>query len=93
MLVLVIFLIAYVVANFFYYITFHPLAKVPGPKLCGVTRIPYWVACITGTDVFWLHKLHQKYGPIVRFGPWDVSFTAAEAWKPVYGVVKDRREK
>ncbi|KAI3321449.1 cytochrome P450 [Xylariaceae sp. AK1471] len=85
-LVLTAILVSYVVTDFLYYITFHPLAKIPGPKLCGVSRIPYWTACITGTDVFWLHKLHVKYGPIVRFGPWDVSFAAAEAWKPVYGV-------
>lgn len=89
---LLIFFVLYLVASGLYGITFHPLATVPGPKLCGISRIPYWVACLKGQDVFWLHELHRQYGPVLRFGPQDLSYAANE-WKPIYGLGKNKREK
>ncbi|KAI1146087.1 cytochrome P450 [Nemania diffusa] len=88
---LLIFFVLYLVASGLYGITFHPLATVPGPKLCGISRIPYWVACLKGQDVFWLHELHRQYGPVLRFGPQDLSYAANE-WKPIYGLGKNKRE-
>ncbi|KAI8627898.1 cytochrome P450 [Xylariaceae sp. FL1651] len=85
-------LVVYFLGDLLYHITVHPLAAIPGPILCGISRIPYWIACIRGQDIFWLHRLHQTYGPAVRFGPRDVSYATAEAWKPVYGPVKHKRE-
>ncbi|KAH7174263.1 cytochrome P450 [Fusarium flagelliforme] len=68
-----------------YYITFHPLANIPGPKLCGITRIPYWLVLIKGEDVKWMKALHDRYGPVVRFGPTDVSYATGEAWNEIAG--------
>jgi cytochrome P450 len=73
----------YLIGNAIYLAVFHPLADLPGPKLLGITRIPYWLATIRGEDVRWMKKLHDEYGPIVRFGPTDVSYITAEAWKDV----------
>ncbi|KAF5679249.1 cytochrome P-450 monooxygenase [Fusarium heterosporum] len=68
-----------------YYVTLHPLASLPGPKICAVTRIPYWLAALSGDDVKWMKRLHDRYGPVVRFGPTDVSYTASEAWNDIHG--------
>lgn len=35
-------------------------------------------------------ELHRKFGPIVRIGPNEISFTCAEAWKEIYGMRRDQ---
>ncbi|KAF3003227.1 hypothetical protein E8E13_009911 [Curvularia kusanoi] len=82
----------YLIAQCIYLLIFHSLADIPGPKLCAVSRIPYWLATIQGRDVKWLHQLHLKYGPVVRFGPTDLSYSKAEAWKDIHGHNKGRLE-
>ncbi|KAI0146500.1 cytochrome P450 [Pestalotiopsis sp. NC0098] len=77
----------YVVGNALYFLTFHPLAKVPGPKLCAISRIPFWIQYMRGSDVKWTHNLHQKYGPLVRYGPTDISCASAQGWKDVHGFI------
>ena len=32
----------------------------------------------------YIHELHRKYGPVVRLGPNEVSFTSLEAMKEIY---------
>lgn len=83
---------SYIVINALYFLTLHPLAKIPGPKLCAATRLPYWMQNITGNDVKWMHELHTIYGPVVRFGPTDVSYASAAAWKDVHGHAKGQKE-
>jgi hypothetical protein len=39
----------------------------------------------TGYETQTMLKLHEKYGPIVRTAPRQVSFTDASAWKVIYG--------
>lgn len=84
--------LAYMIVNVIYFVTLSPLAKIPGPKLCAITRIPYWLEYIRGNDVKWMHSLHIKYGPVLRFGPTDVSYAFAEAWKDVHGQTKGHGE-
>ncbi|KAH9904941.1 cytochrome P450 [Xylariomycetidae sp. FL2044] len=91
-LTLVSFLGAFLLAQCIFSVTLHPLASIPGPKICAITRIPYWRANIQGRDVRWLHKLHTEYGPVVRFGPTDVSYSTAQAWRDVHGHTKGGRE-
>jgi cytochrome P450 len=86
------FSIVYVVVNAVYSLTLHPLAGIPGPRLCALSRVPYWRQCIKGKDVQWLHGLHKQYGPILRFGPTDLSYTDSDAWKDIHGREKGRRE-
>ena len=85
-------LVSCFVAQHIYLLVFHPLSDVPGPKLCSISRIPYWLACIQGRDVKWLHQLHLKYGHVVRFGPTDLSYSSAEAWNDVHGYDKGNTE-
>lgn len=64
---------------------FHPLAKVPGPYLASLTKL--WLAYKTWQGQ--IHKvhlaLHQKYGPIVRIAPNELSFYSLNALKSIYG--------
>ncbi|KAL0935526.1 uncharacterized protein CTRU02_210117 [Colletotrichum truncatum] len=75
----------YLLGSAIYNVTLHPLADVPGPKLCAISRIPYWLVALGGDDVEWMKRLHDQYGPVVRFGPTDLSYTAGEAWNDIHG--------
>lgn len=48
-----------------YRLTFHPLAKFPGPKLAAATNL-YGASydLFSGTYVFKLTELHARYGPL-----------------------------
>ena len=37
-----------------------------------------------GNRRIYVHKLHKKYGPVIRLGPNEVSFTSLEAMKEIY---------
>lgn len=62
----------------------HPLAKYPGPFLAAFTDLHkfflFWSLRIDQEII----QLHQKYGPIVRIAPNEVSFWNAEAVAPIY---------
>jgi hypothetical protein len=75
----------YYIASALYYVTLHPLASLPGPIICAISRIPYWYVSFRGVDVPWMKRLHDKYGPVVRFGPTDISYASVEGWKEVHG--------
>lgn len=78
--------VIYLVGGAIYSLTFHPLADVPGPKICAISRLPYWLATFRGEDVHWMKKLHDEYGPVIRFGPTDLSYTHRQAWTDIYGL-------
>lgn len=64
----------------------HPLRNIPGPKLNAISRLPYILRIIDGTAPFYLRKLHEQYGDVVRFSVSEVSFTSGEkAWTEIYG--------
>lgn len=67
---------------------FSPLARVPGPAAASISRLPQFLATITGRQLPWLIKLHEQYGGVVRIGPNTVSFTEAQAWKDICGSTK-----
>ncbi|KAI0823955.1 cytochrome P450 [Trametes gibbosa] len=72
------------VSVFIYRLVFAPLARLPGPKLCAVTRIPLMYHEFSGTRRLWIHGLHLRYGPIVRLAPNEISFATREAAKEIY---------
>ncbi|VUC29307.1 unnamed protein product [Clonostachys rosea] len=82
----------YMIAKILHELFFHPLRNYPGPLLSRFTRIPYWIANLTGNQVRHMHQLHSRYGPIVRYGPNDMSYTDSQAWKDIYGHKKDRAD-
>ncbi|GFF65623.1 isotrichodermin C-15 hydroxylase [Aspergillus lentulus] len=75
----------YFTALVFYNLYLHPLAKYPGPKSMAATRIPYMQLIVGGQYPQTIKKLHQKYGDVVRIAPDELSFTAGDAWKAIYG--------
>lgn len=78
--------ILYVAIRIIYRLYFHPLSKIPGPKLNALSRIPYARHLLAGTTVQNVTKLHEKYGEAVRVSPNEVSFISGEtAWQDVYG--------
>jgi len=62
-----------------------PLAKIPGPKIAALTQ--WWMIYheFNGDRTVTIHKLHEKYGPVVRVAPHEVSFTSPEGVKDIYG--------
>lgn len=80
------------VGSVVYNVFFHPLSGVPGPLLCKVSRLPHWVACLRGEQVRIVKKWHDKYGAVVRYGPDELSYTDAQAWKDICAHQKGRPE-
>ncbi|KIX92184.1 uncharacterized protein Z520_12065 [Fonsecaea multimorphosa CBS 102226] len=64
-------LVAYVVYQRF----LHPLAKYPGPFLASLTDVWQAHQFMTLQQPYNLTRLHEKHGPIVRYGPDKLSVT------------------
>ncbi|MCJ1397973.1 hypothetical protein MMC11_001169 [Xylographa trunciseda] len=75
----------YVVLVVVYRLTIHPLAKYPGP-IAG--RVTDWYSVYhawKGDRHVDFHRLHQKYGTIVRFGPNRISVNSSSGMRAIYG--------
>ena len=68
-----------------YRILLHPLSQYPGPILCKLTPLVATWHAYKGDRHLFLHRLHRKYGPIVRWAPNAVSIDSATALKEIYG--------
>ncbi|KXJ89961.1 isotrichodermin C-15 hydroxylase [Microdochium bolleyi] len=68
-----------------YRVFFHPLAKYPGPLLAKLTDSYQLYHAWKGDRHLDFWRLHEKYGPVVRFGPNSVSFNSNVALKDIYG--------
>ncbi|ORY19673.1 pisatin demethylase [Clohesyomyces aquaticus] len=77
--------IIYVFVVIVYRLWFHPLAKYPAPILNRVSQLPAIVSVLTGRLPMYTKTLHDKYGPIVRLSPNELSFNTAQAWEDIYG--------
>ena len=66
-----------------YNITFHPLAKFPGPKLRGAFYFPKHVEALKGDSASGLKALHDKYGDTVRIAPNALSYNNAQGWRGI----------
>ncbi len=65
-----------------------PLRRYPGPILASVSRL-WKVLSTASTRTHWDHiALHQKYGPIVRIAPDEVSIASPEAARLVLSAGK-----
>ncbi|RAH66282.1 benzoate 4-monooxygenase cytochrome-like protein P450 [Aspergillus aculeatinus CBS 121060] len=68
-----------------YRLTWHPLAGYPGPWLAAATDWYSVYYCLRGDRHLDFYRLHEQYGPAVRFGPNRVSFRSARALTEIYG--------
>ncbi|KAF7174254.1 hypothetical protein CNMCM6106_008462 [Aspergillus hiratsukae] len=58
---------------------------VPGPTLwIAFPLVRDITACLGYYDIK-IRQYHERYGEILRYGPNDISFTSASAWKDIYG--------
>lgn len=62
-----------------------PLRTIPGPKLYATSKWRLAFEDWSGRRSRTIHKLHQKYGLVVRIGPKEVSFNSLTALKTIYG--------
>jgi len=62
-----------------------PLSRVPGPKYMAASIVWYMYSVASGKHHTHCYELHRKYGPVVRFGPNQLSFSTASAYKQIYG--------
>ncbi|KAK6361451.1 hypothetical protein TWF730_005179 [Orbilia blumenaviensis] len=67
-----------------YRLLFSPLSAIPGPKLAAVTRLWILYHDYKNQRTDTITNLHKKYGPVVRIGPNEVSFTSTSAVKDIY---------
>ncbi|KAL3443498.1 cytochrome P450 [Aspergillus insuetus] len=67
-----------------YQLYFHPLSKVPGPKLAACTSL--WLAYHTyvGDECTVIFELHKKYGSVLRVAPNVVDIASGDAIEPIY---------
>ncbi|KAJ5638396.1 hypothetical protein N7490_008275 [Penicillium lividum] len=78
-------ILLYVLAIAIYRAYFHPLSTYPGPKLAAISSLWYARSHIRGTTPNDILHLHNKYGPIVRIAPEELSYVNPNAWKEIYG--------
>jgi hypothetical protein len=52
-----------------------------------MSTIPYDIYLSRGTLPFKVAELHEKYGPIIRIGPNELSYITEGAWNDIYGKV------
>ncbi|CAG8950112.1 hypothetical protein HYFRA_00008347 [Hymenoscyphus fraxineus] len=77
-------ILTYPVCCIVYNLFFHPLRHVTGPKIRAASRLPYIKTLLEGWMVQDSKRLHEKYGPVVRVAPDEVSLAYAEAWGDVF---------
>ncbi|KAI0146377.1 cytochrome P450 [Xylariaceae sp. FL1272] len=65
---------------------FHPLSQYPGPKFAALSNIPHCWWFLRGRQPHKFHRLHEKYGPVVRTAPNELSFNTAQSFKDIYGL-------
>ncbi|KAF5484573.1 Cytochrome P450 monooxygenase aclL [Colletotrichum siamense] len=79
--------VAYRLSIVLYNLFIHPLKSFPGPSHYAVSWLPKFYRQVYKAD-YWRHAkaLHEKYGPVVRVGPNELSFSSAQALDDIYGV-------
>ncbi|KAI5779540.1 cytochrome P450 [Geopyxis carbonaria] len=73
-----------------YRLYFHPLSKIPGPKLAAFTGWyeTYYDVYKMGKFGFEIKRMHEKYGPIVRISPHEVHIDDPEFFHKFYSSKK-----
>lgn len=67
-----------------YRAAFAPLSKLPGPWYSLFSDAFLMYREFSAQRRVYIHELHKTYGPVVRLGPNEVSFTSLEALKEIY---------
>ncbi|KAI0114057.1 cytochrome P450 [Nemania sp. FL0031] len=78
-----------------YRVTFHPLSRIPGPRLAAIS---YWYEIyyevVLGGQYFKRIKgMHEEYGPIIRINPDEVHVNDAEFINNIYPTTSRKTDK
>ncbi|KAH6959627.1 cytochrome P450 monooxygenase [Ilyonectria sp. MPI-CAGE-AT-0026] len=79
-------LIALYAVKIFRRACFGPLRRVPGPWATLFSSLPLRFQAIKARKVFWVHELHQKYGPVVRISPTEIDVADTEAFSDIHKI-------
>ena len=67
-----------------YRVVCHPLAHIPGPLIPKITSLWLYYHAYVGDEATVIHKLHARYGPLVRVSPNEIDISDADAIGPIY---------
>lgn len=67
-----------------YRVIHHPLSHIPGPLLPKLTSLWLYYHAYVGDEVTAIHRLHARYGSIVRVAPNEIDISDADAVGPIY---------
>ncbi|KAL4961628.1 cytochrome P450 [Aspergillus stella-maris] len=63
----------------------HPLYNFPGPRSAAWSNLFYSRMFLKGRQPYDILALHERYGPVVRVAPNELSFSSASSWQDIYG--------
>ncbi|KEQ98174.1 hypothetical protein AUEXF2481DRAFT_2148 [Aureobasidium subglaciale EXF-2481] len=63
----------------------NPLYHFPGPRTAAWSNLLHSWTFLGGHQPRDILALHEKYGPVVRTSPNELSFNSAQSWKDIYG--------
>lgn len=66
-----------------------PLHHLPGPRIARWTGLWIQILDLAGYRSLVIHDLHAKFGPVVRIGPTELSFSSRKAFREIYGANSD----
>ncbi|KAI8872099.1 cytochrome P450 [Ramicandelaber brevisporus] len=75
---------AYVLYVGIYNRYFHPLRDVPGPVWGSMFPGMYLIDSLLKRSPFRMLELHEKYGPVVRYEPNELSFADSASLRTIY---------
>ncbi|RGP79424.1 hypothetical protein FLONG3_2479 [Fusarium longipes] len=63
-----------------------PLRRLPGPWYTHFTHLVLKFHVVTGNRIHYVHSLHQRYGPVVRLSPHEVSVSDLESVSAIHKI-------
>ncbi|KAL8661263.1 MAG: hypothetical protein Q9202_005747 [Teloschistes flavicans] len=63
----------------------HALSRFPSPPTASFSNLSYSRKFLSGQQPYEMLNIHNKYGPIVRVAPNELSFSTFEAWRDIHG--------
>ncbi|KAI9740614.1 MAG: hypothetical protein M1834_005195 [Cirrosporium novae-zelandiae] len=65
---------------------FTPLRYVPGPWYAKFTHLVLKRNVLAGRRLHYIHKLHEKYGPVVRIAPNEIDVSDLEGFREIHRI-------
>ncbi|KAK8040063.1 sterigmatocystin biosynthesis P450 monooxygenase, partial [Apiospora rasikravindrae] len=63
-----------------------PLSQIPGPWYSRFTRLVLKYHIIAGSEMYYIHALHRRYGPVVRVAPAEAAVCDLAAYAQIHRV-------